>query len=145
MTFKIVTNLIEFADNDPNVSFVGEYYDTSRTTDGSFFGQSFGDRNTQQRDIMAITYQKASWIDGSESDRNYYGHRHVYGRYWYQWTYAFAPPATGFSASSPDSVIRNNMNYYKSTKIRYSISAGGDTPSPVDDNYSLISGSSWQQ
>lgn len=145
MTFKIVTDLIEYADSDPAVSFVGEYYDTSRTTDGSFFGQSFGDRNSQQRDIMAIAYQQASWIDGSESDRNYYGHRHVYGRYWYQWTYAFAPPATGFSASSPDSVIRNNMNYYKSTKIRYSISAGGNTPSPVDDNYSLISGSSWQQ
>lgn len=145
MTFKIVKNLIEFADNDPAVSFVGEYYDTSRTTDGSVFGQSFGDRNSQQRDIMAITYQQASWIDGTESSQNYYGHRHVYGRYWYQWTYAFAPPATGFSASSPDSVIRNNMNYYKSTKIRYSISAGGNTPSPVDDNYSLISGSSWQQ
>lgn len=145
MTFKIVTDLIEFADNDPAVSFVGEYYDTSRTTDGSFFGQSFGDRNSQQRDIMAITYQQASWIPGSESDRNYYGHRHVYGRYWYQWTYAFAPPATGFSASSPDSVIRDNMNYYKSTKTRYSISAGGNTPSPADDNYELRSGSSWQQ
>ena len=145
MTFKIVTDLIEFADNNPAVSFVGEYYDTSRTTDGSFFGQSFGDRNSQQRDIMAIAYQQASWIDGSESDRNYYGHRHVYGRYWYQWTYAFAPPATGFSASSSDSVIRDNMNYYKSIKIRYSISSGGNTPSPVDDNYSLISGSSWQQ
>src|SRR5690606_15086767 len=62
MTFKIVKDLIEFADNDPNVSFVGEYYDTSRTTDGSFFGQAFGDRNQQQRDIMAITYQQASWI-----------------------------------------------------------------------------------
>jgi PKD repeat protein len=145
MTFKIVKDLIEFADNDPNVSFVGEYYDTSRTTDGSFFGQAFGDRNQQQRDIMAIIYQQASWIAGNEGDRNYYGHRHVYGRYWYQWTYAFAPPATGFSASSSDAVIRNNMNYYKSTKIRYSISAGGNTPSPVDDNYSLISGSSWQQ
>ncbi len=145
MTYKIVTDLIQFADNDSNVSFVGEYYDTSRTTDGSVFGQSFGDRNSQQRDIMAITYQQASWISGTESSQNYYGHRHVYGRYWYQWTYAFAPPATGFSASSPDSVIRNNMNYYKTTKIRYSISAGGNTPSPVDDNYTLISGSSWQQ
>ena len=145
MTFKIVTDLIEFADNDPAVSFVGEYYDTSRTTDGSFFGQSFGDRNSQQRDIMAITYQQASWIPGNESDRNYYGHRHVYGRYWYQWTYAFAPPAAGFSASSPDSVIRDNMNYYKSTKTRYAISAGGNTPSPADDNYELRSGSSWQQ
>lgn len=51
MTFKIVTDLIEFAESDPSVSFVGEYYDTSRTTDGSFFGQSFGDRNSQQRDI----------------------------------------------------------------------------------------------
>lgn len=145
MTFKIVKDLIEFADNDPNVSFVGEYYDTSRTTDGSFFGQAFGDRNQQQRDIMAIIYQQASWINGNEGDRNYYSHRHVYGRYWYQWTYAFPPPATGFSASSPDSAIRSNMNYYKGTKIRYSISAGGNTPSPVDDNYSLISGSSWQQ
>lgn len=145
MTFKIVKDLIEFADNDPNVSFVGEYYDTSRTTDGSFFGQVFGDKNQAQRDIMAIAYQQASWITGSESDRNYYGHRHVYGRYWYQWTYAFPPPATGISASSSDAEIRNSMNYYKSTKVRYSISAGGNTPSPVDDNYTLISGSSWQQ
>jgi hypothetical protein len=144
MVFKIITNLIEFADNDPAVSFVGEYYDTSRTTDGSVFGQFFGDRNSQPRDIMAITYQQASWITGSESSQDYYGHRHIYGRYWYQWTYAFAPPATCFSASSSDSTIRDNMNYFKSTKIRYSISSCGNTPSPVDDNYSLISGSSWQ-
>jgi hypothetical protein len=145
MTYKIVTDLIEFADNDPNVSFVAEYYDTSRTTDGSTFGQSYGDRNSAQRDVVAIAYQQASWISGNEGSTDYMGHRHVYGRYWYPWQYAFAPPSTGFSASSPDSVIRDNMNYYKSTKVRYSISAGGDTPTPADDNYTLISGSSWQQ
>jgi PKD repeat protein len=145
MTYKIVTDLIEFAENDPNVSFVAEYYDTSRTTDGSTFGQSYGDRNSAQRDVVAIAYQQASWISGNEGSTDYMGHRHVYGRYWYPWQYAFAPPSTGFSASSPDSVIRDNMNYYKSTKVRYSISAGGDTPTPADDNYTLISGSSWQQ
>jgi len=145
MTFKIVKDLIEFADNDPAVSFVVAHYDTSRTTDGSFFGQSFGDKNNAQRDISAIAYLQASWITGNEGDRNYYGHRHVYGRYWYPWQYAYAPPSTGFSASSTDAEIRANMNYYKSTKIRYSITAGGDTPDPEDDNYELKSGSSWQQ
>jgi hypothetical protein len=68
----------------------------------------------------------------------------VFGRYWYQWQYAFAPPVSGFSASSSDADIRANMNYYKSTKIRYSINAGGNTPTPVDDNYELKTGSSWQ-
>ena len=145
MCFKVVTNLIQFADTDPNVSFALEYYDTSRTTDGSTFGQSYGDRNQPERDVAAIAYQQASWITGTESNTTYMGHRHVYGRYWYPWTYAFPPPATGISASSSDAEIRANMNYYKSTKIRYSISSGGNTPSPVDDNYKLISGSSWQQ
>lgn len=145
MSTKVVKDIIQFADNDPSVSFVLEYYDTSRTTDGSTFGQSYGDRNTAERDVAAIIYQQASWITGSESDTNHLAHRHVFGRYWYPWQYAYAPPATGFSASSPDSVIRANMNYYKSTKIRYSISAGGNTPSPADDNYVLKSGSSWQQ
>ncbi len=145
MSYKVVTDIIQFADNDPNVSFVLEYYDTSRTTDGSTFGQSYGDKNIAERDVAAISYLQASWINGSESDTNYLAHRHVFGRYWYPWQYAYAPPATGFSASSPDSVIRANMNYYKSTKIRYSISAGGNTPSPADDNYVLKSGSSWQQ
>jgi len=145
MTFKIVTDMIDFADNNPSVSFVVEHYDTSQTTDGSTWGQSYGDKNNAQRDVGAIVYQKASWITGNESNTSYLGHRHVYGRYWYQWQYAFAPPATGFSASSSDADIRANMNYYKDTKVRYSISAGGDTPSPVDDNYELKSGSSWQQ
>jgi PKD repeat protein len=145
MTFKIVTDMIDFADNDPNVSFVLEHYDTSRTTDGSTFGQSYGDRNSDQRDVGAIIYQQASWISGSESSTNYLAHRHVFGRYWYQWQYAFAPPVSGFSASSSDADIRANMNYYKSTKIRYSINAGGNTPTPIDDNYELKTGSSWQQ
>ncbi|MFT5719178.1 MAG: hypothetical protein ACI9T7_003390, partial [Oleiphilaceae bacterium] len=145
MTFKIVTDMIDFADNDPNVSFVLEHYDTSRTTDGSTFGQSYGDRNSDQRDVGAIIYQQASWISDSESSTNYLAHRHVFGRYWYQWQYAFAPPVSGFSASSSDADIRANMNYYKSTKIRYSINAGGNTPTPIDDNYELKTGSSWQQ
>lgn len=144
MCHKIVTNLIAFADNDPNVSFVLEYYDTSRTTDGSTFGQSYGDRNQAERDVAAIAYQQASWITGTESNTTYMGHRHVWGRYWYPWTYAFPPPANGISASSSDEEIRANMNYYLSTKMRYAISAGGNTPSPADDNYRLIFGSSWQ-
>jgi len=145
MTRKILANVITFADQDPNVSFVVSHYDTSQTTDGSTLGQAYGDANKLQRDMTAITYLKASWITGAENNTNYLSHRHVNSKYYYLWTYGFAPPATGFSASSTDAQIRANMNYYKSTKIRYSISAGGNTPTPADDNYSLISGSSWQQ
>lgn len=145
MTNKIVKDIIDFADQDPSVSFVAAHYDTSRTTDGSFFGQSFGDKNLNQRDVTATIYLQASWINGNEGDRNYYSHRHVNGRYWYLWQYAYAPPATGFSASSSAADIRANMNYYLSNKIRYSISSGGSTPNPSDDNYELKTGSSWQQ
>ena len=71
-------------------------------------------------------------------------HRHVNAPYFYFWQYAFAPPSVGFSASSSDAVIRSNMNYYKSSKIRYSITSGGGTPTPADDAYTQYSGS-WQQ
>lgn len=145
MCKKIITDIINYADQDPAVSFVVAHYDTSRTTDGSTLGQAYGDANLAQRDITAISYLQASWITGTESNTTYMAHRHVFSKYYYFWTYAFAPPQTGFSASSSDAAIRNNMNIYKSTKIRYSISAGGNTPIPSDDNYALKSGSSWQQ
>lgn len=145
MSKKIIENVINFADQDSSVSFVVAHYDTSRATDGSTFGQVYGDANRAQRDITAITYLQASWITGNESNTTYMAHRHVFSKYYYFWTYAFAPPQRGFSASSSDAAIRNNMNIYKSTKTRYSISAGGNTPIPSDDNYSFISGSSWQQ
>lgn len=144
MTLKIINNVIAFADQDPNVSFVVSHYDTSQTTDGSTLGQAYGDANKAQRDKTAITYLRASWITGTESNTTYLSHRHVNSKYYYLWTYGFAPPATGFSASSTNAQIQSNMNHYKTTKIRYSISAGGGTPTPTDDNYSLISGSSWQ-
>jgi hypothetical protein len=145
MCKKIIENIINFADQDSSVSFVVAHYDTSRTTDGSTFGQAYGDANRAQRDLTAISYLKSSWITGDEANTNYLSHRHVFSKYYYLWTYAFAPPQSGFSASSSDTAIRNNMNIYKSTKTRYSISAGGNTPIPSDDNYSFISGSSWQQ
>lgn len=145
MCKKIVENIIQFADQDPAVSFVVAHYDTSQTTDGSTLGQAYGDANKAQRDLTAISYLKSAWITGTESNTTYLAHRHVFSKYYYFWTYAFAPPQTGFSASSSDTAIRNNMNIYKTTKARFSISAGGNTPIPSDDNYTLISGSSWQQ
>jgi hypothetical protein len=69
MTQKILKNVITFADTDPGVSFVVSHYDTSRTPDGSTLGQSYGDANQAQRDITAITYLQASWI-------NRYGKQH---------------------------------------------------------------------
>lgn len=144
MTRKILSNVIDFADNDPSVSFVVEYLDTSRTPDNTVFGQDFGDKNQAQRDMAAISYLKASWISGDEGNTTYMAHRHVNAPYFYFWQYAFAPPSVGFSASSSDAVIRSNMNYYKSSKIRYSITSGGGTPTPSDDAYTQYSGS-WQQ
>ena len=52
MCFKVVTNLIQFADNDPNVSFALEYYDTSRTTDGSTFRTVFMAIETSQKGML---------------------------------------------------------------------------------------------
>ncbi len=144
MTRKVLTDVIDFADNTPGLDFVVEFYDTSRTPDNTIFWQDFGDKNVAQRDMAAMSYLQASWINGNEGDTNYMSHRHVNGKYWYLWQYAFAPPQTGFSASSTDAVIKANMNYYKSNKIRYSITSGGNTPTPADDNYTQYSGS-WQK
>lgn len=144
MTRKILEDLITFADNDPAVSFVSAFYDTSRTPDGSALWVNFGDRNEDQRDMMAIAYLRASWIPGNEGDNNQIAKRHVNGKYWYLWQYAFPAPVVGISASSTDAQIRAAMNYYRSNKVRYAISGGADTPTPADDTWTELSGS-WQQ
>ncbi|MCP4133228.1 MAG: choice-of-anchor D domain-containing protein [bacterium] len=144
MAVKIIEDILDYSDNQNGISFVVAYYDVSGASDKNvFLGNRLGDTVMDLRDIADILYLKSSWLPGSELDNNYLAHRHVNGRLWYLWQYAFPPPAEGFSASSSDADIQSNMNYYNSSISRYSIYTGIDTPTPEDDNYTLEPGS-WQ-
>jgi len=148
VTNMIFEAIVNYADsksiNGKTGNFVGEFYDVSQTSDGKVFWVNLGEPNKSGRDLYAITYLKTPWINSSESSTDYLAHKHVNGRLYYLWSYAFSAPSTGFSATTSNANIRSLMNYYNSTKTRFSITSGSGTPTPGDDVYTQYS-SSWQQ
>lgn len=148
MSNRIAESLLDYSDsqiiNGNEGNFVIEFYDVSQTSDGRVFWSNLGDPNNAGRDIAAISYLKTPWIHSDESNTDYMSYRHVNGRYYYFWSYAYPAPSEGFSASTPDSSIRPLMNYYRSSNIRFSITGGAHTPDPGDDVYTRYNGS-WQK
>jgi hypothetical protein len=148
VTNMIFETIVNYADskniNGKIGNFAGEFYDVSQTSDGTVYWNNLGEPNEDGRDLYAITYLVTPWINSSESSTDYLGHKHVNGRLYYLWSYAFSAPSTGFSASTSNANIRYLMNYYNSTNIRFSITGGSDTPTPDDDIYTQYSGS-WQK
>ncbi len=122
-------------------NFAVEYLDFSQLTDGKVFFLKMGDDNSKLRDIAATQYVYLSWIFPDEADTKYWGQKHVYGRMYYYWSYAYKPSLNGISASSSDADITNVMNWHNEKKTKMIQLTGRNTFYQNDDVFITETGS----